>query len=79
MDVTGLDGRCPAEDCFAGTEEAMWLAVHAPDRGFVIRYPKGKAAVTGFTYEPWHLRYVGLAVAAELTRRGLTLDELATS
>jgi D-alanyl-D-alanine carboxypeptidase len=77
MDVTGLDGRCPAEDCFAGTPEARWLAAHAHERGFVIRYPEGKEAVTGYDYEPWHLRYVGPAVAAELTRRGLTLDELA--
>jgi D-alanyl-D-alanine carboxypeptidase len=77
MDVTGLDGRCPAEDCFAGTPEARWLAAHAADHAFVVRYPEGREAVTGYAYEPWHLRYVGPAVAAELTRRGLTLDELA--
>ena len=79
MDVTGADGRCPAEDCFAGTPAARWLAAHAHQRGFVVRYPKGKQAVTGYAYEPWHLRYVGSEVAAELTRRHLTLDELAPS
>jgi D-alanyl-D-alanine carboxypeptidase len=77
MDVTGADGRCPAEDCFADTAAARWLVDHAPARGFVIRYPKGKVEVTGYEYEPWHLRYVGPAVARVLVTRGLTLDELA--
>ena len=79
MDVTGADGRCPAEACFGATPAARWLVDHAPARGFVVRYPAGKEAVTGYGYEPWHLRYVGARIAAELVQRGITLDELASS
>ncbi|MCK9910614.1 M15 family metallopeptidase, partial [Microbacteriaceae bacterium K1510] len=42
IDLTGKDGKCAAEDCFAGSEEALWLAKYAPDYGFIIRYPEGK-------------------------------------
>ncbi|MCU1484286.1 MAG: peptidase [Actinomycetia bacterium] len=79
MDVTGADGRCPAEACFGTTPAARWLVHHAPAWGFVVRYPAGKEAVTGYGYEPWHLRYVGARIAAELVQRGITLDELASS
>ncbi|HEV7759454.1 MAG TPA: M15 family metallopeptidase [Acidimicrobiales bacterium] len=75
MDVTGSDGACPAEPCFAGTPEARWLADHAADHGFVIRYPEGAEAITGYRYEPWHLRYVGVDVARDVVRLGVTLDE----
>jgi D-alanyl-D-alanine carboxypeptidase len=75
MDVTGRDGACAAEPCFAGTPEAVWLAAHAAEHGFVIRYPEGAEAITGYLHEPWHLRYVGVGVATDLVARGLTLDE----
>lgn len=75
MDVSGADGRCAAQDCFAGTKEALWLEQHAHEYGFIIRYPKGKEHITGYKYEPWHLRYVGKPLAQELVQSGLTLDE----
>lgn len=75
IDLSGRDGKCAAESCFAGTKEANWLALHAPDYGFIIRYPKGKEAVTGYMYEPWHVRYVGEKVARYLTDKGITLEE----
>lgn len=75
MDVSGSTGRCAAEDCFADSPEAHWLAQHAPEYGFIIRYPKGKEAVTGYAYEPWHVRYVGVDLAKRITASGLTLDE----
>lgn len=75
IDVTGGDGKCAAEDCFAGTEEAVWLEDHAADYGFIIRYPKGKDEITGYQYEPWHLRYVGKEIAKEIMERGITLEE----
>jgi len=75
IDVSGSDGKCAAEDCFAGTKEAKWLAEHAHEYGFIIRYPEGKEAVTGYKYEPWHLRYVGKELAQMLVQSGLTLDE----
>jgi D-alanyl-D-alanine carboxypeptidase len=75
IDVSGSDGKCAAEDCFGGTPEAQWLADHAPEYGFIIRYPDGKDAITGYKYEPWHLRYVGKELAQELEDKGLTLEE----
>ena len=75
MDVSGSDGKCAAEDCFAGTKEALWLEQHAHEFGFIIRYPKGKESVTGYQYEPWHLRYVGKDLAKEIAEKGITLEE----
>jgi D-alanyl-D-alanine carboxypeptidase len=75
MDVSGSDGKCAAEDCFAGTKEAKWLAEHAHEYGFIIRYPQGKESVTGYQYEPWHLRYVGNDIAKEIAEKGITLEE----
>ncbi|GAA3401286.1 M15 family metallopeptidase [Paenibacillus hodogayensis] len=75
MDVSGSDGKCAASDCFAGTKEAKWLAEHAAEHGFVIRYLKGKEEITGYQYEPWHLRYVGVKMAKEIAEKGLTLEE----
>lgn len=75
IDVTGGDGKCAAEACFAGTEEALWLEEHAAEYGFIIRYPKGKEEITGYHYEPWHLRYVGKTIAKKIANRGITLEE----
>ncbi|WP_410864249.1 SH3 domain-containing protein, partial [Peribacillus sp. SIMBA_075] len=75
IDVTGGNGKCAAEDCFGGTKEAKWLQAHADDYGFIIRYPKGKESVTGYKYEPWHLRYVGKPIAQTIMSQGLTLEE----
>lgn len=61
---------------FRGTATDTWLAQNAYKYGFIIRYPKGKEAITGYADEPWHLRYVGVAVAAEFgPRNTLTLEE----
>jgi zinc D-Ala-D-Ala carboxypeptidase len=75
IDVTGGDGRCPAQDCFGGTIEAQWLQDHVAEYGFIIRYPNGKDSITGYKYEPWHIRYVGKAIAAEIMSRGITMEE----
>lgn len=75
MDVSGISGKCAATDCFADTAEAAWLAEHAHEHGFIIRYPKGKEEITGYKYEPWHLRYVGPEIAEEIWKRGITLEE----
>lgn len=75
IDVTGGNGKCAAEDCFGGTKEAGWLQEHAADFGFIIRYPKGKESITGYQYEPWHIRYVGKTIAEEIMGRGITLEE----
>ncbi|RKN85081.1 D-alanyl-D-alanine carboxypeptidase family protein [Paenibacillus ginsengarvi] len=75
MDVSGSDGKCAASDCFAGTKEAKWLAEHAAEHGFIIRYPKGKEETTGYQYEPWHLRFVGTKIAKDIADKGITLEE----
>ena len=62
---------------FASSAEARWLSAHAAEYGFVLRYPAGKEDVTGWQYEPWHYRYVGVSVAAAMTDQGLCLEELA--
>ncbi len=74
-DVTKGDGTCAAQGCFGGTKEANWLDAHATEYGFIIRYPKGKDAVTSYKYEPWHLRYVGKSVAQAIKSKGITLEE----
>lgn len=75
IDLSGTDGKCAAESCFAGTKEADWLAAHAAEYGFIIRYPEGKQEITGYMYEPWHVRYVGKDIAAAIAEKGITLEE----
>jgi D-alanyl-D-alanine carboxypeptidase len=75
IDVSGSNGKCAAEDCFAGSKEAIWLGKHVAEYGFIIRYPQGKAKITGYNYEPWHLRYVGTEVSLEIAKKGITLEE----
>lgn len=62
-------------DSFAGTPEALWVEAHCYEYGFIIRYPKGKEEITGYQYEPWHVRYLGVEVATDVYNSGLTLEE----
>ena len=72
---TGLAIDCNiVNDSFIGTPEAIWLAEHCHEYGFIIRYPQGKQGVTGYKYEPWHIRYVG-DMAEQIYESGLTLEE----
>jgi D-alanyl-D-alanine carboxypeptidase len=57
------------------TEEGRWLVENAPEFGFIIRYQKGKEEITGYQYEPWHLRYVGVVHASQIAERDVTLEE----
>ena len=63
------------DDAFGSTPEAAWLAEHAHEYGFIIRYQQGKEDITGFKYEPWHIRYVGSDVANKLYKSGQCLEE----
>ncbi len=63
------------ENDFAETDEGKWLAAHCHEYGFIIRYPKGKESITGYEYESWHIRYVGVEAATEMYKQGLTLEE----
>lgn len=60
---------------FANTKEAVWLANNCADYGFIIRFPLGKESITGYTYEPWHIRYVGLKAAKEIYEQDICLEE----
>ncbi len=60
---------------FENTEAFRWLDAHAAEYGFILRYPKGKEALTGVSYEPWHYRYVGRDAARKIKEAGITLEE----
>ena len=64
-----------ASDDFIGTPEAQWLEEHCTDYGFIIRYKKDKESITGFKYEPWHIRYLGVDLAKKVEKSGLCLEE----
>lgn len=65
------------DQSFENTKEFKWLSKNAHKYGWIIRYPKGKTAVTGYIYEPWHIRYLGVELATEVYESGLTLEEFA--
>ncbi|PET75419.1 peptidase M15 [Bacillus sp. AFS001701] len=75
IDVSSSTGKCAATSCFANTKEAKWLDKNSSNYGFIIRYPKGKEQITGYKYEPWHIRYVGVTTAKQIKKRNLTLEE----
>ncbi|SHI17592.1 D-alanyl-D-alanine carboxypeptidase [Sporobacter termitidis DSM 10068] len=74
IDITGA-GVGALTQAFGNTPEGKWVRDNADKFGFILRYPEGKASVTGYAYEPWHIRYVGTAAAAEITSRNITLEE----
>lgn len=63
------------DEKFGDTPGAKWIAENAPRYGFIISYPKGKENITGITYEPWHLRYVGIESAIYIQKHNLTMQE----
>lgn len=75
MDISCVSEGFQLEETFADTPEGIWVAENAHRFGFILRYPKEKEHITGYNYEPWHLRYVGTELAALLYETGLTLDE----
>ena len=68
MDVGWID------DAYGDTPSGQWLAANCYKYGFILRYMKGKESITGYKYEPWHIRYVG-DVAGDIYRSGLCLEE----
>jgi D-alanyl-D-alanine carboxypeptidase len=76
LDVLPAAGQhCQALTCFGSSAQATWLAANAYRYGFVVRYQKGDEKITGYTWEPWHIRYVGVPVATDMHRRGITTLE----
>lgn len=63
------------DESFADHACYRWLVENAHKFGFILRFPKGKETVTGYSYEPWHYRFVGVEAATEIYRRGITLEQ----
>lgn len=74
VDIVGDSYQC-LDEGQADTPEAGWLAEHAHEYGFILRYPEDKEAVTGILYESWHYRYVGEEAAAFMKEHQLCLEE----
>ncbi|PEJ11467.1 M15 family metallopeptidase [Bacillus wiedmannii] len=74
MDVSSKSANNELELTFANTKEGKWLKENAHRAGFIIRYPKGKESITGYAFEPWHIRYVG-DIAESIYKKKLTLEE----
>ena len=75
IDIGPLSGECSLEECFADTPEGIWLRDNAARWGFILRYPADKTDVTGYSFEPWHFRWVGNALANEMLETGITTLE----
>lgn len=60
---------------FENTKEFEWMKENAHKYGFILRYPKGKEYLTGYMYESWHYRYVGVDVATDIYNKGITFEE----
>jgi D-alanyl-D-alanine carboxypeptidase len=74
-DISNADVGYRLTEEFGETPAGRWLAENAWRYGFVLSYPEGAEAVTGYKYEPWHFRWVGEAAAAAVRDSGLTLHE----
>ncbi|MEE8346375.1 MAG: M15 family metallopeptidase [Dehalococcoidia bacterium] len=75
VDLTSASVGWQLEQRFGQTPEGQWLAAHAHEYGFPLSYPQGVEEITGYTYEPWHFRYIGQDQAASWAQSGLTLVE----
>jgi len=78
MDVSSAAMGFTLSQSFANTREGRWLKDNAPYFGFILRYPKGKENITGYQFEPWHIRYVGKDTSMEIKARNITLEEYLT-
>ena len=76
LDVTIVKDGSPTNDVY-GTWETPYQKMHRrlAEHGFILRYPPGKSAITGYDYESWHCRYVGREAARKIFLQGLTLEE----
>ncbi|MET4099115.1 D-alanyl-D-alanine carboxypeptidase [Agrococcus sp. UYP10] len=78
VDLMGTGGACRLDVCFGGTAAGRWIAEHAWEHGFIVRYPDGLQGITGYHFEPWHVRFVGAEVATAMHEQGIaTFEEYA--
>ena len=69
IDFASPEG-CRLEECYRDTLAGQWLAKNAPRYGYILRFPHGRQSVTGYRFEPWHYRYVGVQIAQEYVSSG---------
>ncbi|MGI6685283.1 MAG: M15 family metallopeptidase [Bacillota bacterium] len=75
MDLTCPEASFRLVESFGETKEGIWVNENAHKYGFIVRYQKGKEEITGYSYEPWHIRYVGKEVAKYVFENNITLEE----
>jgi zinc D-Ala-D-Ala carboxypeptidase len=75
MDISSKTNNFNLNEQLGSTKEGVWLAHNAHKYGFILRYPRGKEGITGYMYEPWHFRYVGIKAATEIYENEWTLEE----
>ncbi|QCB98896.1 D-alanyl-D-alanine carboxypeptidase family protein [Arthrobacter sp. PAMC25564] len=76
FDIGDGGGACSFQPCFAEQPAAAWARSNGHRYGFVVRYPWDFHEITGYYYEPWHLRYIGVEAATDMLNRGIaTLEE----
>jgi zinc D-Ala-D-Ala carboxypeptidase len=73
ISTNSIDGQIDVE--FSNTAEGQWVKENAHVFGFIIRYPEGREEDTGYMYEPWHLRYVGIHTATIIFQNGWTFED----
>ncbi len=78
LDITSASMGWGLSQDFADYPDGKWINEHCHEYGFILRYPKGKTEITGYDYEPWHFRYVGVEVATYIMENDLTLEEYLT-
>jgi D-alanyl-D-alanine carboxypeptidase len=74
-DVSASGQGCAIQVCFAKTKAGKWLAANSWQYGFVLRYPDGQTKITGYQFEPWHFRFVGVELATEMKSLNVTVLE----
>lgn len=70
IDISAKPAKCTLKSCFADTAQGKWLAKNAWKYGFILRYPKYLTKTTGYEFEPWHYRFVGVGLATEMRKQG---------
>lgn len=75
IDFTDSPDTPNTSESFKDSDACKWLTAHAHEYGFILRYPEGKEEITGYTYAPWHYRYVGVDTATDMYNKNVTMEE----
>jgi D-alanyl-D-alanine carboxypeptidase len=75
VDIYEPKQGCRIRVCFGTTKAGAWVKKNAWKYGFIIRYPDGETPTTGYQYEPWHLRFLGVELTTEMQNKGVTVLE----